>query len=541
MEILKDLIVIFSITLIVGFTLKRVGIPIIAGFIFAGILIGPHVSGLVPNFHEVEALAEVGVALLLFSIGVELSLEKLKRLWKSILFGGGFQVMVTVLLTFGVCRWFEIPWRQSIFFGFLMALSSTAIVLRGLQTRGELHSPHGQFALGILVFQDLCVIPMMLALPLLVNAGASNFLSSAREFFQSIALCLAILFGGRILVPRILQIVARNRERELFVLTVVLACLSMALLSHFAGASFALGAFLAGIVVSGTHFRDQALLDLLPFREVFVSLFFVSIGMLFDPKILFEYPVIVLALFLSILIGKTIVVFFVARVLQLPVRIALLSALALAQIGEFSFILASVGLKLLLIDGEKFGIFLAAVIPSMLITPIFIRVSPHVVASVSQLKWLSHLFHVRGVNEIPASTKSMVNHFVVAGYGLAGQKVVKVLRGKEAYVVVDFNLDNVELGESQNEPIFFGDVTRREVLERLSLKQAKMLVIAINDPDANARAVKIAREIAPNLNIVVRGQYELDRTILEKAGANSVVIAEKEAAEKVASLVMEGI
>ncbi|UCD18163.1 MAG: cation:proton antiporter, partial [Candidatus Zixiibacteriota bacterium] len=245
---LRDLVVILAIAVFVVTVLHRLKVPSIAAFIFAGVLVGPNGLSLINDMHQVEVLAEIGVALLLFGIGLEISLDRLKRLWRPVVFGGSVQVGFTIILAFFISRLFEIPVRTSILIGFIVAVSSTAIVLRGLETRGEIDAPHGRLTLGILVFQDLCVVPMMLAIPLL--AGAHTTVSDvALTLGKAVGIVAAVLVASRLIVPRILLMVARTRQRHLFVMAVLLICIGTAWLTSSAGVSLALGAFLAGLVV----------------------------------------------------------------------------------------------------------------------------------------------------------------------------------------------------------------------------------------------------------------------------------------------------
>ena len=278
---LKDLVIVLGAAVVVVALLRRVGVPSIAGFILTGILAGPTALGLVDDTHQVELLAEVGVVLLLFGIGLELAVDRLRRLWKAVLLGGGIQVSVTLGCTAVLARAFGLAPGTAVFLGCVIAVSSTAVVLRALSARGELDAPHGRLAVGILVFQDLCVVPMILAVPLLAGDD-----SSPREILLAIGTAVAVLVGvlvaASFLVPRLLAFVARTRERELFILTVFLVCFGTTWALSLAGISLALGAFLAGLIVAGSEFRHQAMADLIPARDILASLFFVSVGMLLD-------------------------------------------------------------------------------------------------------------------------------------------------------------------------------------------------------------------------------------------------------------------
>ena len=271
--LLYELVVIFGIAVGVVVLLGKIGMPSIAGMIVAGVLVGPNGFALITRTSDVEMLAEVGVVLLLFTIGLELSLERLRRIWKLVALGGGFQVGLTILVVVGLVRLLDRSVVQGIFFGFLMALSSTAIVLRALNERDEMGAPHGRLILGVLIFQDLSVVPMMLLIPVLAGGEAASPGSIALTLGLAAGMVVAVVAGARLVVPRILRIVAAERKRDLFVLTVLLICMGTAWLTSLTGLSLALGAFLAGIVLAGSGYGHQAMSDVLPFRDAFTSLF----------------------------------------------------------------------------------------------------------------------------------------------------------------------------------------------------------------------------------------------------------------------------
>ena len=322
---LKDLVIVLASAAVVVAILRRVGVPFIAGFILAGTLVGPMGLRLVDDTRQVEVLSEIGVVLLLFGIGLEISLERFRRLWKAVLLGGGIQVGVTIVCTVLLASGFGLTPRDAVFLGCVIAVSSTAIVLRGLSARGELEAPHGRLAVGILVFQDLCVVPMILAVPFLAGRGGSTQ-EIVITIVTAAAILTGVLVGARHLVPRLLAFVAQTRERELFILTVFLVCFGTAWILSLAGIPLALGAFLAGMVVAGSEFRHQAMSDLIPAREVLSSFFFVSVGMLLDVSDVFENLIPTVGLLGAILMGKFTIILGTALLLRLPLRVGILSA-----------------------------------------------------------------------------------------------------------------------------------------------------------------------------------------------------------------------
>jgi len=535
---LRDLLVILGFAVIIVTLFHRFKLPAIAGFILSGVIVGPQGLALIDDVEKVELLAEVGVALLLFAIGLELSLDKLKRIWKLVVIGGSVQVGLSILVTIIVSILFGLPTYTAVFIGFLVALSSTAIVLRGLQQRGELDAPHGHLIMGILVFQDFSVVPMMLAIPILVGTNLpAEMLIFA--LLQSLIIIVVILLAALFIVPRILNLVAKTRQRQLFILTVFLICIGTAWLITSSGASLAIGAFLAGLVVAGSEYRHQALADLISFKEVFASLFFVSVGMLLAPSILAENVVLIFLLLGAILVGKSTIVFVTALIMRMPLRVALMTAVALAQVGEFSFVL------LFSIQGEGLleksleSSLIAAFILSMFLTPFALSFGPRLAAGLGKFALLKKLFEVVTAEDVSRETSKLFNHVIIGGYGFAGRELSGALKSCGIpYVVVDLNVENVRKATQDGVDAFFGDVTNHEVLLKLGVKQAKELVLLVNDPTAAEQALRVARKLAPELFIVVRTHYLLDVESILAAGADEVIPSEREAAVEVTARVL---
>lgn len=540
LSILRDLVVIFAVGVVVVAMLRRIGVPSIAGFIVAGILVGPHASRLISDAHQVETLAEIGVVLLLFGIGLELSLERLRRLWRPILIGGALQVGITILATLALAGVLGRPVLAggTVFLGFLVAVSSTAIVLRGLEARGELDAPSGRFTLGILVFQDLCVVPMMLVIPLL-SGGMQSAGTAVIALLKATAVVAGVLIAARVIVPRVLHWAARTRQRDLFVLTVLLVCIGTAWAVSSAGVSLALGAFLAGLVVAGSQYRHQALSDLIPLREVLASLFFVSVGMLLDPLGLLRNAGPVLGIFAAIVIGKFSIVLAVGLLMRLPLRVCVLAAVALAQVGEFSFVLTRAAQGTGLLEGALATNLSAAVILSMLATPFLLALGPHIAAAALRIRPFTRLLETRTPVGSLESEKPHHDHVIIAGYGIAGQELANSLtQCGIPYIVLDLNADNVQEVARAGGSAYYGDVTSTDVLAHLGAAQARELVLVINDSGAVERGVRAARRIAPKLPILVRAPYVADIESLLNSGATDVVPAELEAAAEITRRVL---
>ena len=538
LDYLKDLVVILAAAVAVVTILHRFRIPSIAGFILAGVLVGPRALALIADPEQVELLAEIGVALLLFGIGLELSLERLKRLWRAIMIGGTLQVGITIVLTVAAARWLGAAPGPAVFVGFLMAVSSTAIVLRGLEQRAEVDAPHGRLTLGVLVFQDLCVVPMMLTIPILAGDTVSGGAVLAAVLKAGVIL-LAVIGVSRLAMPRLLAYVAATRQRHLFTMAVVLVCLGTAWLITAGGVSLALGAFLAGMVVAGSEFRHQALADLSSFRDVFSSVFFVSVGMLLDPQRLAAGIGPILLILSAILAGKFVIVFATGTLMRLPVRVSVLSGVALAQVGEFSFVLDRAARDAGVLSAPLDGQLLAAAILSMLITPFAIALGPRMAAGVGRIRVLTRLLDVRDAGEAAPAVQGLREHVIIGGYGFAGEELARALKKMGvAYVIVDLNVENVHKAAGRGEPAFFGDITNQEVLESLGLHHARDFVIVINDSEAVDRAVRAARAVAPGVNIIARTNYFHSYDRLMAAGANDVIPAEREAAAAVTARVL---
>lgn len=534
-DFLRELVIVFAAAVVIAAVLRRFGIPTIAGLIATGVLAGPGALGVVRPTDDIDHLAEIGVVLLLFGIGLELSLDRLRRIWKVVVIGGAMQVVLTALMTALLAISLGLPVRAGIFLGLLISVSSTAIVLRGLSGRGELDAPHGRLALGILVFQDLAVVPMMMLVPFLAGTGGStaDLLKTAG---LSVLVLALVLVAARVVVPRLLGLVAATRERDLFIMTVFLICFGTAWAVSSVGVSIALGAFLAGLVVAGSEFRHQALSDLIPAREVLASLFMVSVGLLVDLSAVGANIGTIAGLLVLVVVGKAVIVLGVAFVLRFPLRIGILTAAALCQIGEFSFVLLRAARGTSMVSAQAEQNLLAAIVASMVVTPLALQFGPRLAARVSGIRW-------RGVPRGGAIAggvggTELKGHVLIAGFGLAGQTLALRLRElKVPYAILDVNPDNVHRGRQDGEPMLLADVTAVEVLHELSIASARMLVVAINDPGATERAVRAAHAEAPALEILVRCPYASEVERLYRAGATQVISMEVEGANRVAEWV----
>jgi CPA2 family monovalent cation:H+ antiporter-2 len=535
---LADLAILFAVSVAVALLFARWKLPTITGYLLAGVLVGPDAFGFVPDGHRIESLAEIGVILLLFTVGLELSLDHLRRIWRSVVVGGLLQVVLTVLAGWGAAVAAGFSHGTGILFGFLVAMSSTAIVLKALGSRGETDAPHGKLVVGVLVFQDLCVVPMMLALPLLAGQGASDAAAVLLVLGKAVGVVAATLLVGRFAVPFVLGRIAAARNREVLLLAVVLLSMTTVWATASAGLSLALGAFLAGVVVAGTPFGRQAIADALPLRDIFVSLFFVSIGLLLDLDTIREQPLAVLGLAGSILVAKAALAALAAVVMRLPLRVAVLSGAALAQVGEFSFVLLTAGAGLGLVPGDTGRVFLAAAVLTMLVTPLVIALAPRFAAGALRFGRVDELLGGREVAGPASPHDELRGHIVIAGFGTGGRLIAGALRRLGVpHVVLDLNSESVRQARAGGIPATYADVTSAEVLEHAGLARASAFVLVLSDPTATRRAVETARGVAPRIPIVARCRYVGEETELRRRGATRVVAAEVESSiEVLASL-----
>ncbi len=435
---------------------------------------------------------------------------------------------------------FGVPVPQGVFWGFLTAMSSTAIVLKMVTERGETNSPHGRLIIGMLIVQDLAVVPMMVLTPVLSGQAEGGALAVLWSVTKAVLVVTLILIAARYLVPRLLVEVVRSRSRELFVITIILVCLGIAWLSSLAGLSLALGAFIAGLIISESEYSHQAMAEILPFRDSFNSLFFISIGMLLDLRIMLAHPFLVVGLVLAVVAGKVITSAGAVVAVGYAWRPAVLTGIALAQVGEFSFILSKVGKDVGLLSAESFQIFLTVSVLTLLLTPFLIQASPRVARRAEALQRLRHWMPGRRADSYGMPALRLRDHTIIAGYGVNGRNMAQVLRETEIpFVVVEMDGETVRQEQKKGGPIIFGDVTHPQVLRHLGIQEAKALVLAISDPIATRRAVAVARQLNPAIHIIARTRYLREIEDLRATGADQVVPEEFETSIEIFSLVLQ--
>jgi monovalent cation:H+ antiporter-2, CPA2 family len=540
--VLANLLVIFAASIAVVFIFHQFRLPSIAGFLVAGSLIGPHGLNLIADVGTVEVLAEVGIVLLLFTIGIEFSVPQLLSMRSLMFLGAPVQIGGVLLIAYLGAMSAGLSWREGLFWGFLLALSSTAIVLKTLTERGDSDSVHGRATIGILICQDLALVPMMLLMPILSGKSEGGWLTILLTLGESVLAILLVIAASWYLIPKLLGYVVRSRSRELFLLTIIVSCLGIAWLTSLGGLSLALGAFIAGLVISESDYGHQAIAEVLPFRDSFTSLFFVSIGILMDWRVLLAHPLLVFGLLLAILLVKFLSGAGAVLLTGVPPRSAVMVGVALAQVGEFSFLLAQQGQESGYFRGDPYQVFLAVSVLSMIVTPFLIQWSPYLARRAEAWQRAHHWLPRRTIAHVEQTEGKQIRmkgHVIIAGYGLNGRNLARVLSETEIpYLGLDLDGDIVSREAKHGVPVYYGDATNSHVLRHMKIEDAKVLVVAISDPFITRRVVQVAKGINPRLHVVVRTRYLRELNELHRLGADDVVPEEFETSIEIFALVL---
>lgn len=538
-QILKDFVKIFAIASVVLLVLHRIRIPVLVGFLFTGVILGPYGLGLIRGVHEVETLAEIGVILLLFTIGIEFSLKNLLRIKRAIFLGGSAQVLLTIFFSAAIVFLIRFPLNEAIFFGFLISLSSTAIVLKVLQGRGEIESPHGQTSLAILIYQDLVIVPMILLTPILAGATANVTTSIATLALKLIGVILLTWVLSRWIVHGILYQVVKTGARELFIMAVLVICFAVAWLTSSLGLSLAMGAFLAGLIVSESEYSTHAFSHIVPFRDLFTSFFFISIGMLFELNFLLASAPLILLIVISVMLLKSVIAGFVGTLIGLSFKSAMIVGFSLSQIGEFSFVLSRFGLNEGLISTNIYQLFLASSILSMACTPFIITVSPRLADFLSKLP-LPKRIKTGFLPIAETIAEKMQDHLIIVGFGVNGKNIARAAKlAGIPYSIIEMNPVTVHAERKGGEPIFFGDASKEHILKHTSVETAKAMVVAIPDAEATVRIVELTRQLNPNLHLIIRTRLLKEVERLYNSGANEVIPEEFETSIAIFRRVLE--
>lgn len=545
LELLTGILIIFAIALIVGMVFNRIRVPPLVAFILTGVIVGPFGFSIIQDQEQVKNLAEIGIILLLFTIGLEFSFKDLWKIRLIAVIGGALQVGLSFAFFCGLAFLNGLPANEAILMGFLFSLSSTAIVLKILHQRGEMDSPHGSIALGILIFQDLAAIPIMMAIPFLASIPRFNpipLLSGEALItlvLQDLAIVLVLIACAKWIIPRVMYEISRTRNQELFLLVVILTCFGVAWMVSYTGISIAIGALLAGLIISGSEYSHQAASIVLPFRDIFTSFFFISVGMLVDVRFLFSNFWIIVFLIVLVIVVKAMLATAAPLALGYPLRTAVITGLALAQIGEFSFIIAQSGFITGILPFEIYQTFVVVALITMAATPFVIGLGNPLTDRLCKIPALSRVARGSCSTEDTSIRRVKKDHLIIIGYGVTGRNLALTARKAGiAYSVIELNPDLVIEARKQGEPVIFGDATSEGVLEHAGIPAARIAVVAINDPVATRKIVSTSRMISPHISIIVRTRYVSEVEDLKTEGADEVIAEEFETSVEIFTVVL---
>lgn len=537
--LLKDVVIILGLSVVVLLLFSRVKIPSILAFFVSGVLAGPHGLGLISSVSQVELIAELGVIFLLFTIGLDFSMDKFSQIKRYAILGGSLQVGLTTLVFAIISLTLGLPLSESIFIGLLVSFSSTAIVLRILQDKKQLDSVHGRTALGILIFQDLAVVVVILLTPLLAGAQSNGLNDWPLLLGLGVGLVTLTIISSRWLVPWLLHYIAYFKRRDLFLLTIIVICFGITWITSALGLSPALGAFLAGLIISNTEYSYQALSNVLPFQDIFMSIFFISIGMLLNVGFLMENLALVVLLTLAVILLKSVIAGIATALLGLSFRVMVLVGLMLSQIGEFSFILAATGQSFGIISEPFFQMVLSVSILTMSLTPFFKDRAHQISETLEKVLPLPERIRC-GVYPLSTPQKALPeDHLIIVGFGVNGKNMARAAsQARIPYVVVELNPQIVRNEKKQGKPIYYGDAAQATVLEQLNIHEARIMVVAISDPVGSRKIVDITKKINPNLYLIVRTRYIYEIEELYSLGADEVIPEEFETSIEIFSRAM---
>ncbi|MEO8165272.1 MAG: monovalent cation:proton antiporter-2 (CPA2) family protein, partial [Betaproteobacteria bacterium] len=519
--ILELVLLLLTAAVIVVVIFSVLKLPVLLGYLLVGILIGPHATGLIPDSEDTRYLAEFGIVFLMFSVGLEFSLPKLMTM-RRVVFGlGAAQVGFTALICFAAAIWLGQGWRSGLVLGGVFAMSSTAILAKMLAERLELNRPHGRRIIGILLFQDLAVVPFLILIPALGQDSDTL----ARELLIALSkaglvLFLVLTIGQRVMTQWF-TLVARQKSSELFVLNVLFITLGLAWLTGLAGLSMALGAFLAGMLISETQYRYQVEEDIKPFRDVLLGLFFVTIGMRLDLHFVATNWTGIAVLLMAAILGKIAIILAVTRLSGTAIAEGLRTGLALAGAGEFGLVLLAQAAQFSLLPGELLQMTLAVLVLSMLISPFIIEHSERLVRPFSGGEWMNRAM---ALHNIAIQTMAADNHVIICGYGRSGQNLARFLEKENvSFIALDLDPQRVREAAAAGESVVFGDAARREVLIAAGLLRAKVMVISYADTVSALKILSLVQELRPELPVVVRTLDDSNIDQLKQAGAAEVV------------------
>jgi len=533
--IFREIAIIISLSAGLLLLLSKLRLPSLIAYLAGGMLAGPHGLGLITDIHSIDMLAEIGVVLLLFEIGIEFSFRHLLRIKKIVLLGGVAQVLLTAMIVFGISSLIVKGANEAVMLGLMVAMSSTAIVLKILHEKAAVDAPHGSISLGILIFQDIAVLPMMIIVPLLAGTDSAQGVGLGQTLARAAGLIAMLVLMARWVVPFVLHRVARTRNGELFQLTLITLVLGVAMLSVFVGLSPAMGAFLAGLIISESEYSHQALGSVIPFRDTFISFFFISIGLMLDLDFFILHWQLIILITLGVIVVKAFAGSVAALVLRYPMRTAIIAGLTLAQIGEFSFILSKAGLDYDILSPDIYQLFLSVTILSMALTPLTISLAPRVAAFIIRSKKI-----LASTEKPQPGDNALSNHVIIIGYGINGKQLATAARHFGIrYVIIEMNPDTVRRLKAEGEPVMFGDASYHPVLHEAGIANARVAAVAVSDSAATMRIVEQLRRSNPNIHIIARARFMQQAEPLLMLGANEVIPQEYETAIEVFSRVLQ--
>ncbi|HOK01222.1 MAG TPA: cation:proton antiporter [Spirochaetota bacterium] len=538
MNILQELIIIFTLAVIVVYICNRLNIPSIIGFLITGVFAGAGFFGITSSPHDVNILSEVGIILLLFTIGLEFSLKNLMQIGKTVLLGGAFQVIATIII-FAVIVIHSTTLNKALFYGFITALSSTAIVMKIYQEKLQLDTPHGRVVLAILIFQDIIVVPMMLITPILAGIETNSGNSFLIFLGKSLGLIIFVIAMLKWIVPWLFYQLTKTRSKEIFILGSVVTCFSVAGLTYYIGLSLELGAFLAGLIISETEYSYETMGNIIPFRDIFASIFFISIGMLVDISFILQNWVMVFAGGLTVIFLKFLAATAVVILLGFSLRTSCLVGFALSQIGEFSFILSRVGYDYKLLNINEYQIILAISIVTMVISSFIINYSNSLIENFmkkSFMIWIDKFTYSRNKIKKEPEDLRITDHLIVIGFGINGRNVSRSARiAGIPYIVIETNPETVLKEQKKGEKIIYGDAANDEVLRHANIENARVLVTTIPDAPSSRRVIFTARKLNPDIYIIARTRFVKEVNDLFDLGANEVIPEEFETSVEIFS------
>ena len=536
-ELLRDVVVVFLAAGAVLVLFHRLRLPSAVGLLVAGTLIGPHGIGILHDAAEIEKLAELGILLLMFSIGLDFTPDRLRELIRA----GGMgvvQMLICIVVTAAIATFFVDRWMEAVFLGFLVSHTSSTLMLKIFIDRGEVSTPPLRLGLGISITQDLSSVPMLLAIPMMAGSGDASLANFGLSILKVAGVLGVALVLARWVIPFWLNYIIHTRSRELFLIFLVVVSLGTAWATLAVGLSVALGAFLAGMAIAASPYSHQTFAEVVPFRDLLIGVFFVSIGMLLDIRMMAEFAGPAAIIIVGVIVLKFFSGFLPVLGLGYPLRIATVVGVAMAQVGEFAFVLSHAGRAAGLLPERLFQLFILVAIVTMLVNPFLVAGGIPLWRFLARVPFLRR-FDIRASEQEPGEAPARENHVVVAGYGLNGRTVVSAIQSLGVpYAALDLNPRSVQEAQSRDESVFFGDATRAEVLRTVHIDTARVCVVAISDPRATRQTVQVARHENPALHIIARTKYLTEIEVLRNLGADEVIAEEFETSLEILARVL---